>query len=57
MLLEFSLGPVWVWLFLAETPTYATLIGGSIVITAVAVWALAQMPRKPSGGPPPADVL
>ncbi len=37
MLLEFALGPVWVWLFIAETPTAATVLGGTIVIASVAV--------------------
>ena len=39
MLLEFALGPVWVWLFIAETPTRATIAGGAIVIGSVAVRA------------------
>ncbi|MEO3413045.1 DMT family transporter [Roseovarius sp. CAU 1744] len=39
MLLEFALGPVWVWLFIAETPTRATITGGAIVISSVAARA------------------
>jgi drug/metabolite transporter (DMT)-like permease len=35
MLLEFSLGPLWVWIFVNETPTVWTLMGGVIVILAV----------------------
>ncbi len=35
MLLEFTLGPIWVWIFLNEVPTSWTLVGGSIVISAV----------------------
>ena len=35
MLLEFTLGPIWVWIFVNEVPTSWTLIGGSIVILAV----------------------
>ena len=35
MLLEFTLGPIWVWIFVNEVPTSWTLIGGSIVIMAV----------------------
>ena len=35
MLLEFTLGPIWVWIFVNEVPTSWTLIGGSIVIIAV----------------------
>jgi drug/metabolite transporter (DMT)-like permease len=33
--LDAPLAPLWVWLFLAETPSAATLIGGGIVLTAV----------------------
>lgn len=57
MLLEFALGPVWVWLFVAEIPSRATLTGGALVIAAVAVWALLQLPRKAASRRPPADVL
>ena len=32
---EFVLGPVWVWLFVGEVPTPATLIGGLVVLAAV----------------------
>ena len=35
MLLEFSLGPLWVWYFIGETPAFNTLLGGSIVMTAI----------------------
>ena len=35
MLLEFTLGPIWVWIFVNEVPTGWTLIGGSIVISSV----------------------
>ena len=31
MLLEFALGPVWVWLFVGETPALGTLAGGALV--------------------------
>lgn len=34
-LLEVVLGPLWVWVFLAEQPAAATLIGGAIVLGAV----------------------
>ncbi len=38
-LLEVVLGPLWVWLALAERPATATLVGGAIVIAAVALQA------------------
>ena len=36
-LLEFSIAPIWVWLFIDEVPTSTTLIGGAIIISAVFV--------------------
>jgi drug/metabolite transporter (DMT)-like permease len=33
--LEIIMGPLWTWLFVNETPTIATLIGGAIVIGAL----------------------
>jgi len=38
-LLEVVLGPLWVWLVLSEQPSRATLLGGSVVIAAVALQA------------------
>ena len=38
-LLEVVLGPLWVWVFLAERPSTATLAGGAIVLVAVALQA------------------
>ena len=46
MLLEFALGPIWVWLFIDEIPTRWTLIGGAVVITAVAVRATLELMHK-----------
>ena len=46
MLLEFALGPIWVWLFIDEIPTRWTLIGGSVIITAVAVRAILELVNK-----------
>jgi drug/metabolite transporter (DMT)-like permease len=34
-LLEIVLGPLWVWVFLAERPSTATLVGGAVVLAAV----------------------
>jgi drug/metabolite transporter (DMT)-like permease len=42
---ETILGPFWVWLFLGETPTPRTVIGGAIVLTAILaylVWQIAD---------------
>ena len=38
-LLEIVLGPLWVWLFVSERPGTATLVGGAVVLFAVAFQA------------------
>ena len=43
MLIEFALGPVWVWLFVGEIPHRWTLIGGGVIIASVAVRAILEM--------------
>lgn len=43
MLLEFSLGPIWVWLFVGEMPTQLTVLGGALVMSAVIVRAAIQL--------------
>ncbi len=45
MLLEFALGPIWVWIFVSEVPTGMTIIGGAVVIGAVTVRALTELRR------------
>ena len=43
MLLELSLGPFWVWLFLNETIALETLFGGIIVMSSVAVYSFIEI--------------
>lgn len=43
ILIEFVLSPIWVWLFVNEVPSAMTLIGGAVVLSAVAGHALASM--------------
>jgi len=43
MLVEFSLGPFWVWIFLDETFTEKTFFGGLIVLLSVATYSLLEM--------------
>lgn len=43
MLLEFALGPIWVWIFINEVPTEWTILGGAIVILAVVLRSLFQL--------------
>ncbi len=43
MLLEFSLGPFWVWIFLNETISQETFYGGIIVMLSVAVYSLLEI--------------
>ncbi len=45
MLLEFALGPIWVWMGVGEVPTRLTILGGCIVILAVTVRALLELHR------------
>lgn len=53
MLLEFALGPIWVWLVINEQPSRWTIIGGILIILAVAVRAIIELigglspPRPP----------
>jgi drug/metabolite transporter (DMT)-like permease len=51
-LLEVVLGPLWVWAFLSEQPSAATLAGGVIVLAAVAVQTLAGGAESPPPPPP-----
>ena len=58
ILMEMILAPVWVWLLLDERPTDAALLGGLIVLAAVATQGLlalrqAQNARRPD--PPPIE--
>jgi drug/metabolite transporter (DMT)-like permease len=47
MLLEFALGPLWVWWFIDEIPSRWTLIGGSVIIIAVAVRSILDLINRP----------
>jgi drug/metabolite transporter, DME family len=46
-LAEVLLGPLWVWLFLGETATVNTLLGGAVLLIAIAGNALSGKRRKP----------
>jgi drug/metabolite transporter (DMT)-like permease len=52
-LLEPIFGPVWVWLLFGEVPTVPTLIGGGIVLGAVAINTFLQYRAVASGAPDP----
>jgi drug/metabolite transporter (DMT)-like permease len=55
-LLEVVLGPLWVWLALSEQPDAATLIGGGVVVAAVAMQAGRSVQRGvPAGRPATAE--
>ncbi len=43
---EVVLGPIWVWLFFAETPSRATLAGGALLLASIGVRALDGMRRR-----------
>jgi drug/metabolite transporter (DMT)-like permease len=42
-LLEVVLGPLWVWLIYNEKPDAVTLVGGTVIVAAVLLHALAEM--------------
>jgi len=44
---EVLLGPLWVWLFIGETASFFTLVGGSILILAIAGNAISGLRHKP----------
>jgi drug/metabolite transporter (DMT)-like permease len=46
MLLEFTLGPVWVWIFMDELISRSTFIGGAIILTAVLGLAVFELAHK-----------
>ncbi|MDC1501040.1 DMT family transporter [Octadecabacter sp.] len=46
-LAEVLLGPLWVWLFLGETASFYTLVGGGVLLLAIAGNALSGKRRKP----------
>ncbi|MCG7521398.1 DMT family transporter [Ruegeria sp. Ofav3-42] len=46
-LAEVLLGPVWVWVFLGETATFHTLLGGSVLLIAIVGNAVSGMVRAP----------
>ena len=46
MLLEVIAAPVWVWLAFGETPALLTLLGGVVVLAAVAVQAVSALRAK-----------
>jgi drug/metabolite transporter (DMT)-like permease len=46
-LAEVLLGPLWVWLFLGETASFNTLVGGMVLLAAIAGNALSGKRRKP----------
>ena len=46
MLLEFALGPLWVWLAINERPSAWTVVGGLLIILAVAVRAVVELMNR-----------
>ena len=45
-LIEFTLGPVWVWLAFGEQPTRTALLGGTLVLSAVAGRSIVLMQQR-----------
>ena len=49
LLLEAVLGPLWVWLFIGETPTANAVLGGVIVVSAIVVHTFFCLRSHPAG--------
>ncbi len=47
-LTEVILGPIWVWIGVGEVPSVLTLVGGTIVLAAVAGRAILAVRRRPA---------
>ena len=45
LMLEYFLGPFWVWLFINEVPSMMTLVGGAIVLSGVLAQAYLSTAR------------
>ena len=50
---EVMLAPIWVWIFLDEVPDSLTLVGGTIILTALAGTAFAKINQGKSPTKPP----
>ena len=46
MMIPSVLGPLWVWMAIGEAPSLATLIGGILVLSALAGWAIRDLRRR-----------
>jgi drug/metabolite transporter (DMT)-like permease len=44
-MVEIILGPIWAWLAVGEVPSLFTLLGGAIILAAVAAWSAARLRR------------
>lgn len=53
ILIEFILGPVWVWVIINEVPSNISLIGGIVVLSAVGGHAWASLNKAPFKGQTP----
>ena len=46
MLIEFCLGPIWVWLYLDESLSVNSLVGGLIILFCVSVFTFKEIKRS-----------
>ena len=44
--LETALGPLWVWFFINEQPSFKTLIGGCFIITTIFIYTILELINK-----------
>jgi drug/metabolite transporter (DMT)-like permease len=50
-LVEVLLAPIWVWVFLGETATAATFVGGAVLLVAVVLNALIGARERATAAP------
>ena len=48
MLLEFTLGPIWVWLIYGENFSLGTLFGGGLIFVSIFVFAFFEINKSKS---------
>tara|TARA_B100000029_G_scaffold514811_1_gene619085 strand:+ start:461 stop:1342 length:882 start_codon:yes stop_codon:yes gene_type:complete len=46
--LETTLGPIWVWLIIRETPSLETIIGGSLIISTLLIHTILELKKQNS---------
>ena len=56
MLIEFCLGPIWVWLYFDESLSINSLVGGLIVLFCVSLFTYKEIKTSPDKYVPPTNI-